>query len=223
MGNSGITHLHHLFENNQFLSFHTIVQKYGVGTDQFLQYHQLKAAIQCKVDKSNSLKPSNTTEQILKIADQPQKVISKLYKVIASSSSSITLPTAKWENDLVFSPTPDFWTNICKNIFSMTSNTNLQLIQYKTLHRYHITQSKLFRMGTVNTDICPHCTLGSIDTYLHATWNCQSFLDRSHEDTLHHLGLWNPTFPQSLSSRRHHLYPHSTENETPSTCLSNYR
>lgn len=134
----------------------------------------MKAIIQSKTNTNNTLEPTNTIEQLLRIANHPQKrIISKLYKVIASSFSSITLPIAKWENDLVLSPTPDFWTNICRNIFSMTSNTNLQLIQYKTIHRTHITQSRLHKMGTVNTDICPHCTSGSTDTYLHATWNCQ--------------------------------------------------
>ena len=34
----------------------------------------------------------------------------------------------------------------------MTTNTNLQLIQYKTIHRTHITQSKMFLMGLTDTD-----------------------------------------------------------------------
>jgi len=55
----------------------------------------------------------------------------------------------------------------------MTSNSNLQLVQYKTIHRIHYTQSKLFIMGITDTDICPHCTLGCPDTYLYATWSCQ--------------------------------------------------
>ena len=32
----GITHLCHLFENNQFMSFNTLTQKYGIGREQFL-------------------------------------------------------------------------------------------------------------------------------------------------------------------------------------------
>ena len=55
----------------------------------------------------------------------------------------------------------------------MTTNTNLQLIQYKTIHRTHITQSKMFKMGLSDTDTCSQCASGSIDTYFHATWLCQ--------------------------------------------------
>ena len=67
---------------------------------------------------------------------------------------------------------PDYWEQICKNTFSMTANTNLQLIQYKVIHRSHITQSKMFKMGLTNTGICSH-TSGSTDDYLHAMWLCQ--------------------------------------------------
>ena len=58
----------------------------------------------------------------------------------------------------------------------MTTNTNLQLIQYKTIHRIHITQGKMFKMGLINTDICSQCTLGHIDDYFQATWSCQPVL-----------------------------------------------
>ena len=54
----------------------------------------------------------------------------------------------------------------------MTTHTNLQLIQYKTIHRFHITQSKMFKMGLVDSEICSQCKLKNIDTYLHALWSC---------------------------------------------------
>lgn len=41
-----------------------------------------------------------------------------------------------------------FWKEVCGNIFSVTSNTNLQLIQYKILHRTHITQRIYFLNGS---------------------------------------------------------------------------
>ena len=92
------------------------------------------------------------------------------YKLLSMSDTFIILPTTKWENDLALSPNPDFWIQICKNIFSMTTHTNVQLIQYKIIH---ITQSKMFKMGFYDTDICSQCTLGSTDDYLHATCACQ--------------------------------------------------
>lgn len=66
-----------------------------------------------------------------------------------------------------------FWslTTICKNIFSMLKNCNLQLIQYKKILRYHYTGHRLFKMGFI-TDTCSHCTQSKPDTYSHALWFC---------------------------------------------------
>ena len=88
----GITHLHHVFENHKFMSFKAIIQKCGIGTDQFLHYQQLKALIKCKLKLTNTLQPSKTSEQLLDIPNNPKKLISKLYRIIASSSPTITLP-----------------------------------------------------------------------------------------------------------------------------------
>ena len=90
---------------------------------------------------NNTLQPSEFSEQLLKLVNQPKKVTSHIYKLISTSNCSITLPKTKWENDLALSPDPNFWTQICSNIFAMTTNTNLQLIQYKTIHRTHFTRS----------------------------------------------------------------------------------
>ena len=152
---------HHIFENHECMSLSTIIQKFGIGRDQFLHYQQLKSLIKSKMKlTNNTLQLSKTSEQLLDIANQPKK----LYKLISSSNHTITLPKPKWECDLALSPDPDFWTQICRNIFTMTTNTNLQLIQYKTIHRTHITQSKMFKMGLTDTDTCSQCTLGSTDT-----------------------------------------------------------
>jgi len=55
----------------------------------------------------------------------------------------------------------------------MTKNANLQLIQYKVLHRFHLTGRKLFKMG-FSSETCSHCTQNTPDTYLHAIWYCTS-------------------------------------------------
>lgn len=63
----------------------------------------------------------------------------------------------------------DVWTQICKNIFSFI-NSNLKLIQYKILHRVHITQYRKHKMGFSNSPICAQCNLGSLDTYLYSCY-----------------------------------------------------
>ena len=84
------------------MSFRGLIQKYGIGRDQFLLYQQLKLIITSK------MQPSKLSEEFIKITNA-QQIISKLYKRISTSDTSITLPIKRWENDLNLSPNPDFW------------------------------------------------------------------------------------------------------------------
>lgn len=91
--------------------------------------------------------------------------------MILKSDNTLSLPTAKWESDLSITPDAAFWTQICKNIYFMTKNSNLQLIQYKVLHRFHLTGQKTFKMG-FTSETCSHCTKNTPDIYVHAIWYC---------------------------------------------------
>jgi len=85
-------------------------------------------------------------EDIMKITNT-SKLISKLHKCLLNNDTTIIIPKNKWEKDLTFSPNTDLWKEICNNTFSMTNNANLQLIQFKIIHRIHITEKKMFLMG----------------------------------------------------------------------------
>ena len=97
-------------------------------------------------------------------------MLSQIYKLLESSDSTTSIPTDKWLSDLTL-PVDTNWQNICKNMYSMTCNSKTQLIQYKILHRTHLTNHKLFRMGLSPNNTCPICTT-SIDDYMHAMWHC---------------------------------------------------
>ena len=164
----GITHLHHLFKNNILLSFQELVQKYIIGKEQYLKYHQIKSALKAKINISNnSLQPPPLMENINTIASS-KKPLSKLYKLLSSTDNNIYLPINNWEKDLNINVNTDFWTNICKNTSTISNNTNIQLIQYKINHRVHITQHKMYKMGFTDSDLCTHCTLHTADNYVHA-------------------------------------------------------
>ena len=57
-----------------------------------------------------------------------KKPLSKLYKLLSSTDNNIYLPINNWEKALNINVNADFWTNICKNTFNMSNNTNIQLI-----------------------------------------------------------------------------------------------
>ena len=84
----------------------------------------------------------------------------------------MSIPSNKWEKDLQITPNADFWSQICRNFFSISTNTNMHVIQYKIIHRVHYTGERMFKMGFADSDICPHSSLNTTDTYMHATWEC---------------------------------------------------
>ena len=168
----GITHLLHIFQNNTFMTETNLLQTFEIQKSNFLQYVQLKNSVKKKIPTLQSnLQPPEFIKLITKISSKNKKNLSKVYRLL-SNTNSIHMPTSKWERDLSIQPNYDFWTTICKNTFSMSKNTNLQLIQFKILHRTHITKQKMNKIGFCDTDICSQCLQNTADTHLHALWLC---------------------------------------------------
>lgn len=84
-----------------------------------------------------------------------------LRSVFCCSCFTAVLQTKCSSEQFIIEPTQQ----ICKNIWYISKNSNLQLIQYKILHRVHCTAQKMPKMGLLRCEICTH-------TYLHALWLC---------------------------------------------------
>ena len=173
----GVTHLYHLFDDNILMAYADLFRTFEITNGNFLQYLQVKKTITSRIPslqntfQPTDLQPPEFVKHIAKLSPKSKKNLSKIYSLL-SKTNSIHIPIQKWEKDLNISFDPDFWTQICGNTFKMTKNTNLQLIQFKVLHRTHITQYKLYKMGFSQTDICTQCTQNTADTYFHALWLC---------------------------------------------------
>uniref|UniRef100_A0A8C5GQH1 Reverse transcriptase zinc-binding domain-containing protein n=1 Tax=Gouania willdenowi TaxID=441366 RepID=A0A8C5GQH1_GOUWI len=168
---SGITHLQDLFENDKIRSYNNLTQAFDINKSNFLQYLQVTETIKKTTPLDlTTLQPPELAIYMKKISTKSKK-LSKIYRALSNTNCNY-LPIAKWEAELSITPSTDFWAEICCNTFKMTKNTNLQLIQYKVLHRSHITQQKMHKMGFSATDICSQCTQNTADSYLHALWLC---------------------------------------------------
>lgn len=117
---------------------------------------------------------------------------SKIYRLILKSDNTLSLPHAKWESNLSIVPDAYLWIQICKNIYHMTKKAKRQLIQYKVLHRFHLTRQKLFTMG-FTLDTCSHCTQNNPDTHALALWYftpITNFWENLHCYTVHCCLKW---------------------------------
>lgn len=95
------------------------------------------------------------------------KPLWKLYKLI--SSTDFIIPLDKWKKDLNIHPNNHLWKKIWNNIFSMSRNTNERLIQYKIIHRTHITRHKMHIIGFTGSDMHSMYTVDTTADYL---WLC---------------------------------------------------
>ncbi|KAI2645914.1 LINE-1 retrotransposable element ORF2 protein [Labeo rohita] len=167
----GITHLHHLFPGNTFITFTELMQRFNLGKEHYYYYLQIKNSIKTTTGINDIAQPPPILKRISTISNSA-KPLSKLYALISSIDTNTAAPVKQWEKDLNISTDKEFWETVCGNIFIFSTNTNIQLIQYKVVHRTHITQHKMFKMGLENSDRCINCSLNTQDTYLHAVWLC---------------------------------------------------
>lgn len=115
---NGITHLHHLFEKN---NFKTLIEKNGIEA---VQYQQLKSTIQSKINiNNNTLQPFKLIDEITKITSS-KKLVSKLY----FNKRHINSPKTKWEKHLDLSLNFNIWAEICNTLLATQTynwyNTN---------------------------------------------------------------------------------------------------
>jgi len=174
--------------NCNFLPFQIITSQYGISNNRFLEYQQLKSVISKKfpLNQINLELPPSVTE--FRSLGSP-KLLSKIYRLISKIDDTISLPIAKWESDLSLNPTNQFWSEIILNNFNMTDSLNLQLVQYKILHRTYYTGQRMFKMGFNQSNTCTQCKNNTADDYMHALWLCtpvQRFLTKVCED----LSIW---------------------------------
>uniref|UniRef100_A0AAR2JYN7 Reverse transcriptase zinc-binding domain-containing protein n=1 Tax=Pygocentrus nattereri TaxID=42514 RepID=A0AAR2JYN7_PYGNA len=194
----GIKNLEHVIKEGNFITFQELISEYGINNSKFLEYQQLKSIIQERFNPNQlNLEISTWVTEFLNLC--APKLLSKLYKLLLKFDDSISLPIAKWERDLSINQDQSFWTEICSNIFKISKSPNLQLIQYKVLHRVHYTGQRMFQMGLAQSNICTHCTANVTDNYLHAIWDCrpvQMFWHRICTDLSTWLKCCIPTSPR---------------------------
>lgn len=106
-----------VFHNNNLAPFSNLVQRYGIGSNCFLEYLKIKSSNQSIPDiRTINLDLPLPIFAIINISSS-KKLFSKIYKIISKPDNTLGLPEVKWESDLSISPDAAFRTQICKNIY----------------------------------------------------------------------------------------------------------
>ena len=62
-----------------------------------------------------------------------------------------------WERDLNLTFSDEDWNRICKNVKVFSRDTRVHLIQFKIIHCFYWTPTRLFRLGSLPTSNCWQC------------------------------------------------------------------
>lgn len=76
-----------------------------------------------------------------------------------------------WERDLNLTFSDEDWNGICKNIKGVSRDARVRLIQFKIMHRFYWTPTRLFRLGLLSTSDCWRCK-SEEGTLIHVLWLC---------------------------------------------------
>lgn len=189
----GIYKISDLYLEGVFLSFSDLVQKYDMEyRGNFWKYFQIRDCI----TKGRFIQDKNP---VLDLLDLPctahraavfYKALNGLQKDICKNLRLI------WQKDLNCELNDEVWSKILANTGKYIKEARGQFIQYKLLHRFYFTPSKLHRMGLLASDLCWKCQ-AETGTFIHVIWECK-LVYPFWEKILEQLGKWlGTTVPKS--------------------------
>lgn len=181
----GLVNLGDLYENGSLKSFECIQQQYNVPRSQFFRYLQLRHLL-CETFGS--------TTQLPELADAHCRIFSlygkgheasMYYSWLIQNIGEANSQALKkiWERDLNIILDDKEWQGILKNAKMASRDARIRLIQFKIVHRFYWTPSRLFKLGLKDTPLCWRCKAETGDL-AHALWSCikvQDFWKRVQE------------------------------------------
>lgn len=168
----GVTKIKHLYDvdNEQFYSFNTFKNLYGIENKDFLQYYSLLSNIpqQWKNNiklESQQIQPYLLINNIMKIK-KPNKYLYKKY-LEKHNTSIINKAEQKWNSEFENLD----WKSIYITPFKSTIESKLRVFQYKYVTRILPTNKFLHQIHLVDSSLCDFCTM-QVETLRHIFWEC---------------------------------------------------
>ena len=162
----GIVQLNDVIHNGSLIPFTEFYEKCGRHPQAYIDYHALGLALK-KVDILSLETDNQAWFQGLSIGKIGRKAFYSLIKPrgqpICNNSWSV-----RYGEDLV----PSDWLSTHK-----LKEGKLIALCWKILHRIYPTGMVLFKMGLKDTQICMHCSDGSLDTLEHFFYACGKIRD----------------------------------------------
>lgn len=184
----GIRCLKDLFIENIFPTFKQLQSKYSLENKDFFKYLQIRSFVKCLFPSFPNQPPNSAMETVFLSNPFQRGLIAKIHNVLSQEETTPTLDHLKraWQDDLGVSITDNQWSKAQRNVHSTSVCIRHGLLQFKVLHRLHLSKLKLSKMFPSISPSCDRCSQGPA-SLAHMFWNCP-----------HITTYWNTIF-QTLS------------------------
>lgn len=163
----GVNVIGDLYENGLFMSYSELVKKYNIGGQgNFWKYLQIRHCVKNKFNASNN--PVYAYLELPRVAQSASMCYKSMLSVTADTCNNLK---TIWQKDLGININDDDWRYIISNVGKNIREVRGKFIQYKIIHRYYYTPSRLYRMGIAGNNLCWKCNEEE-GTYLHMIWEC---------------------------------------------------
>lgn len=175
------------------MSFGEVLKKYQLEKKgNFWRYLQLRDCI-------IKGKFTHETNPVVDFCEMPKEAhrAAVLYKMFNNLRKGMceNLRTI-WQRDLGCTINKEEWDKILLNSCKFVKEAKGKFIQYKLIHRWYLTPSKLQRMGILTNDNCWKCH-STKGTFMHVIWECNK-VRPFWEKVVDQIGTWiGKTTPKS--------------------------
>ncbi|XP_059823292.1 protein N-lysine methyltransferase METTL21A isoform X1 [Hypanus sabinus] len=177
----GLLRFSDLFLDNCFMSFEQLSNKYNLPRFHFFRYLQIRHFLSSVLSTFPNFVPSDILESLFELDPFQKGLISKLYNIIMKICSEPLYKTKKdWERELSLNISSENWDRILQLVNTSSLCAKHSLIQFKVVHRAHISKDKLAHFYSHISPICDRCH-SEIASLTHMFWSC-SFLEKYWKD-----------------------------------------
>ena len=174
----GIRFIGDIVDNaGEFLNVDILEAKFDIQIN-FLEYYSLRSAIPrewkqklCSAYVNFREGPSTLYFMIGGVLKNIKHITCKdfYWCIIANSLKDGPTCVNKWRE--LFNIEHEEWESIFSLSFKCTMESKLQAFQFSILHRFVVHNSRLYRMGLVDSELCNLCA--AKDTIIHRYWECR--------------------------------------------------
>ncbi len=137
----------HFKFNNVFASFSELSLSCNLPSSHLFRYVQIRHCASSLFSGFPSLPTKSPWEEAYKLNLHIGGIISKIYAIILSKDNYHNIKIIRaWEEELDLELEDDYWSRVLEKIRTTTSCARLSFIQFKTIHRAHLSKAKLSKI-----------------------------------------------------------------------------